>query len=266
MNRSPENAIHEPAVPDDVPALYERMHDEMLPFVKQNLVAIATFHKGQFHQYASGTLVQFSGHHFVVTAAHAIQGYDEATRSNPDLRLFVDNGDSENLVPLDGRYRATKTVRERGNPPRLCVGDERDDLWDIALWELDRHTVDALTNKRFLNCANISHHRRPHQGRLPSRGVSLLWSEADAATRSMRWRWLRYIASPYPERETLPNFDERVHMARSLREDPQMPTRLEGISGCSIWKLSDVPLREDWNVEQVRVVAVETCIPAPADS
>ena len=42
-----------------------------------------------------------------------------------------------------------------------------------------------------------------------------------------------------------------------------MPTRLDGISGCSIWKLSDLPLKEDWSVEQVRVVAVETCNSAP---
>ncbi len=253
--------MNEPADPNHVPAIYERMYDEMLPFVKQNLVAIAAFHNGQFHQHATGTLVQFSGHHFVVTAAHAIQTYDDVKDSNPELRLFVDNGDSENLVPLDGRYRATKTARDRDIPPRLCVGDERDDLWDIGLWELDRHTVDALTTKRFLNRANISITEDLTTGVYFLAGCPCSWAQTDAATDSTRWRWLRYIAHPYREKEMLPNFDERFHMALGLGEDPQMP-ELEGISGCSIWKLSDLPLKEDWNVGQVRVVAVETCYPA----
>jgi hypothetical protein len=250
----------EPTVPNHVRALYDRMQDEMLPLVQRHIVSIAAYYDGGLHQHATGTLAQFSGHCFVVTVAHAIEKYHEAREVYPDLRLFVDNGNSGDLVPLDGRYHATTIVRDRGNP-RLIVGDERDDLWDIGVWELDRHVVDALTTKRFLNRASISLTADLTTGAYLLAGFPCSWAKADSAARSVRWRWLRYGTHPYPERDTLPDtFDERFHMALCLGDDPQLPEQLKGISGCAIWRLSDAPPKEDWNVAEAEVVAVETCV------
>ena len=248
-----------PAVPEHVKVIYDRMQDEMLPLVQRHVVSIVAYYNGELHQHPTGTLVQFSGHHFVVTAAHAIETYDEAKEVYPDLHLLVDNGDAKDLVPLDGRYHATKTVRDPANP-RFVVGDERDDLWDIGVWELDRHVVDGLTTKSFLNRASISLTDDLTTGAYLVAGFPCSWAKADSATRSLRWRWLRYSAHPYPERDTLPNFDERFHMALCLGDDPQLPAQLEGISGCAIWRLSDVPVKEDWSVDEAKVVAVETCV------
>lgn len=251
--------MNEPPIPENVRAIYERMHDLMLPFVQRHVVSITAHYKGAPHQHATGTLVQFSDHHFVVTAAHAIDHFHKGKQLYSDLGLYIDNGDSKDLVRLDGHYHATRTVRDAENP-RLLVGDERDDLWDIGLWELDRHVVEALTTKRFLNRANISLTDDLTTGVYLLAGFPCSWARVDTANRSVRWRWLRYIAHPYPERDTLPNFDERFHMALCLGDDPDMPTRLEGISGCAIWRLSDVPVKEEWSVAEARVVAVETCV------
>ena len=253
--------MQEPDIPERVKALYDRMQDAMLPLVQRHIVSIAAFYGGQLHQHATGTLVQFSDHYFVVTAAHAIEQYDEAKEAYPDLHLLVDNGDASDLVPLDGHYRATQTVRDPEKPRRLLVGDERDDLWDIGIWELDRHVVDALTTKSFLNRAKISITDDLTTGAYLVAGFPCSWASADLATRSARWRWLRYCTHPYPERNTLPDtFDERFHMALCLGDDPQLPAQLEGISGCAIWRLSDTSVKEGWSVDEAKVVAVETCV------
>lgn len=251
--------MKEPVVPEQVQALYDRMQDEMLPLVQRHVVPIVAYYSGELHQHATGTLVQFSNHFFVVTAAHAIEKYEDAKKAYPDFHFFIDNGDGKDLVPLDGRYQATKTVRDLENP-RLVVGDERDDLWDIGLWELDRHVVDALTTKSFLNRTSISLTADLTTGAYLVAGCPCSWAQANAETKSLRWRWLRYIAHSYPEKDTLRNFDERFHVALCLGDDPQLPERLEGISGCAIWKLSDVPVKEDWSVDKAKVVAVETSV------
>jgi hypothetical protein len=48
----------EPAVPETVKSLYERMQDAMIPLVQQHLVPIAAYDKkGGLRQHATGTLV-----------------------------------------------------------------------------------------------------------------------------------------------------------------------------------------------------------------
>ena len=67
--------------------------------------------------------------------------------------------------------------------------------------------------------------------------------------------------APVSERDTLPEtFDQSYHIALCLGDDPQLPAQLEGISGCAIWELSDVPVKEDWSVDEAKVVAVETSV------
>jgi hypothetical protein len=256
-----EDPMMEPTIPEHVKALYDRMQDAMIPLVQRHVVSIAAYYNGGLHQHATGTLVQFSDHYFVVTAAHAIEDYDKAKEAYPDLHLLIDNGDSEDLVPLDGHYHATQTVRDPEKPRRVIVGHERDDLWDIGLWELDRHVVDGLTTKRFLNRASISITDDLTTGAYLIAGFPCSWAHADSAKRSAKWRWLRYVTHPYPEKDTLPKtFDERFHLALCLGDDPVLPAQLEGISGCPIWRLSDTPVKEDWSVDEAKVVAVETCV------
>jgi hypothetical protein len=47
-------------------------------------------------------------------------------------------------------------------------------------------------------------------------------------------------------------------MAIELDLPTPCPTNLKGISGCSIWKLSDGPISDEWDSSKARIVAVQT--------
>lgn len=246
-------------VPGNVQLLYERMHDAMLPLLKDHVVSIAALYNGEMQQHATGILVQFSDHYFLITAAHAIQDYVKGKEVCPDIQLFIDNGNNNNLVPLYGNYYATERVRDQERS-RMCLEGERDDLWDIGLWELHRQTIDRLTAKKFLNRRSISITDDVTSGVFFLAGPPCSWAKADTMCQSITQKWFRYITHPYPEKDRLANFHERFHVALCLGDDQQSPAELKGISGCPIWKLADLPIPEDWDVNQVRVVAIQTCV------
>lgn len=91
----------------EMPERYERMMDAMVPMVQQHLVAISAWYKYELHQHATGSLVRFSDHYFLITAAHAIEQFHQGLDHYEDLHLLIDNGDGNQLVPLYGPYRAT---------------------------------------------------------------------------------------------------------------------------------------------------------------
>jgi hypothetical protein len=236
----------------------EAMMDAMVPLVRKHLVSIAACYGGEFRQHATGTLVRFSDAHFLVTAAHAIEQFHQGKEHYRDLHLVVDNGDGNLHVPLFGRYFATQKVRDRERP-RILVGGERDDLWDIGIWELEPRTVELLTEKQFLNRKDIS------LGDL-SDGLYFLavcpctWTDTDIEARSVKYKWFKFAARPSLDSSQLPVFDTRFHLALNVSEQAVLPTNLEGISGTSIWKLSDWPVPDDWSPDKARVVAVQTCV------
>jgi hypothetical protein len=178
------------------------MQEAMIPFVQNHTVAIAAWYDGKPHHHATGTLIQFSDRHFLVTAAHAIEDFHKAKSTYSDLYLLIDNGNANDLVPLSGNYQATEFVRDR-EQPRIRLPGERDDLWDIGLWELDKQTVDALTNKQFLNRKNISITADFTSGAFFLAGCPCSWATADVQTKSAYWKWIRYISHPFPETKKL---------------------------------------------------------------
>jgi hypothetical protein len=247
-------------VPTAESKIYDRMHEEMIPLIRDHTVVISAWYNGQLKQHATGTLIQFSDRHFLVTAAHAIEDFDNAKSTYPDIELLIDNGNANDLVTLYGNYHATEFARDSSRPS-VRLSDERDDFWDIGLWELDQLTVDRLTNKRFLNRSSISLNANLTDGVFFLAGCPCAWASADVEAKSAYWKWIRYISHPFPDTTELPNFDDRFHMALRLgSENPQLPENLVGISGCSIWRLSDVPAKENWDVSEARIVAVQTCV------
>jgi hypothetical protein len=178
----------ESELPMNLQLQYDRMSDAMIPLVRQHLVAIAAYYQGELRQHATGTLVRFSDHHFLITAAHAIEDFDTGREIYAGLQLYIDNGESNNIVPLYGHYHATQTVRDTERP-RISTKGERNDIWDIGIWELDRRTVDALTTKGFLNRQNISIDEDLTDGVYFLAGCPCAWAEADTASRNVRWKW-----------------------------------------------------------------------------
>jgi hypothetical protein len=196
-----------------------------------------------------------------VTAGHAVRAFHDGKRSYHDLELFIDNGNPSNLVPLFGDYIATETARDPENPNYYF----QKDILDIAIWELHHQTVDLLSKKSFLTRKQISITAELTRGAYFLAGFPCDWAEVNAADRSLRLVMLPYIAHPYDEPKSLPDFDTRFHMALYLNRDSPMPAKLQGISGCSIWKLTDLPVTDDWKPENARVVAVQTCVYAERD-
>lgn len=246
-------------ISDDVIAQYKRMQDAMIPYLLQHSVAIVAYYDGEIRQYATGTLMRFSDRFFLVTAALALENYHQGKEVYSDLQLFVDNGNAGGLVPVYGSYQATQIVRD-SDVPVIRLAGERSDIWDIGIWDLHPKTVNSLTAKRFLNRRSVSITADLTGGVYFLAGCPCEWSRANVASQTINFKWIRYITQPYPEREQLQHFDSRFHVALSLSEDPQLPKKLQGISGCAIWKLSNVPVNKDWTIDEARVVAVQTCV------
>jgi hypothetical protein len=89
-------------VPASIQSMYDRMSDQMIPFVRQHLVAIAAYYGGELRQHATGSLVRFADHYFLVTAAHAIDDYCKGLNHYSYLQLYLDNGNATHIVPLFG--------------------------------------------------------------------------------------------------------------------------------------------------------------------
>lgn len=233
-----------------------QMMDAMIPKVQQHLVSIAAWYDGNLHQHATGSLVRFADHHFLITAAHAIEKFDQARNIYPDIQLVVDNGNANVLVPLYGEYHATTKVRDPERP-RLVFRGERDDLWDIALWELHDDTIAQLTNKRFLNRQDISITQDVSDGLYFFAGAPCSWATVDKEARSVTFKWIKYSARIRVNNSDLPHFHERFQIAICCDGDSELP-RLVGISGCPIWKLCDFPIPDNWQPDDARIVAIET--------
>src|SRR5262245_879036 len=92
----------------------EQIHLEMAEVIRRHTVAIVAYYGGVPRQHATGTLVRFADHWFLVTASHAIKDYIQGKAHHRDLRLFLENGES-NLVPLSGEYWATDTVLDQAS-------------------------------------------------------------------------------------------------------------------------------------------------------
>ncbi len=247
--------MDEDKVPEEIRQLYHRMHDEMVPLVQRHTISIIAYYNGEPRQHATGTLVQFSDYFFIVTAAHAIRDFAKAKCLYPDIRLYIDNGDGGMPIPLDGTYLAISSARDPKSPNYHF----QEDILDVGIWEIDRFTVDALTKKSFLNRTSISITEDLTRGVYFLAGFPCVWATKDAANQAMNFRILRYIAHPCDETGSLPNFDKQYHMALWLKQDSPMPNDFRGISGCSIWKLTDFP-NDKWKVDDARIVAVQTCV------
>jgi len=233
-------------------ALVKRVHEEMAALTRAHTVAIVAQYEGVPHQHATGTLVRFADQWLLVTASHAIKYYREGQELYPDLHLLLENGISS-LIPLGGKYWATDRVNDRERPVFTPDGD----LWDIALWSLDQATVRDLTNKSFLNRSDISITAALTSGLYYVAGFPSVWGHPNIEDRTINFGALGYIANPHPCPTDLDGFDASSHIALSLSPSEEMP-ELEGISGCSIWKISDGPLGDDWTSKSAKVVAVQT--------
>jgi hypothetical protein len=136
----------------------------------------------------------------------------------------------------------------------------QEDQLDIAIWELHQVTVNLLTNKSFLNRKGISITADQTKGVYYLAGFPCEWSITNTSEQRFDMKAIRYISHPYEDTKLLTDFDPRLHMALTYDPSPPTPESLEGISGCSIWKLGDIPQNDGWTSNDAKVVAVQTCV------
>jgi len=131
-------------------------------------------------------------------------------------------------------------------------------MW--PLWQLHADTVRRLRGKSFANRTDVSIETDLTSGVYFLVGFPREWGAFDKAGRQFESQPLPCIASAHPRVNDIGVFDPRLHMAIELDLPNPHPTSLAGISGCSVWKLSDGPLKNDWNPSEARIVAVQTGI------
>jgi hypothetical protein len=241
--------------PVDLDKLYDRMHEEMMPLIQRHTVAIVAYYDGQYHQHATGTLVRIGDNFLVVTASHVIKDYREGKNYYADIALYIDNCDR--LIRLGGDYSGSNTSKDLEG---LVHADDGDDL-DVAVWKLHPIVVKALTNKSFVNKSSISITADLTKGVYYLAGYPCSWSKSERASKVLHLRPLHYIAHPRHENSDLPGFIPRLHFALHIDPaGPTMPPKFKGISGCSIWKLSDEPASNSWSPSQAKIVAIQTAV------
>lgn len=225
----------------------------MAPIVAKCTTPVLAAYNGAVCQFATGTLIRFGDDRFLVTASHAIKQFVEAQGTYPDITLLVEDGRG-GVVPLKGRYSATQKARD---PTRLVHAEDGDDL-DVAVWQLHADTFRKLHGKSFANRTDVSIEADLSSGVYFLVGFPCEWGKFDKEGRQFVSEPLPCIAGADPNAADVPAFDPRLHMAIELDLPNPHPTSLVGISGCSIWKLSDGPLSETWDPSEARIVAVQT--------
>jgi hypothetical protein len=237
--------------------LLERMAPAVWAVARECVTPIAVVHADRTHQWGTGTLFRVADQCFMVTAAHVWQ---EAERANLDGHLclfsYEASGDSR-PVSFGGRMHLLS------------------DPHDVAVLALEASVVADLGDRRFLRLSDVAF--RPHP-----RG--LLWVYGfpqETAVRSpgdseLRFQPLWCLLPRVGGDTTLENFDPRFHfLLNAARESlvdrdgipAEMPRRLRGISGCSIWQ-PEWPADNDpesWKPDGTRIVGVETSLyPGPS--
>jgi len=86
---------------------------------------ILAAYDGTVRQHATGTLIRFGDDRFLVTASHVIKRFVEEQAEYPGITLLIEDGCGV-LLPLNGRYSATKTARDPTRPVHAEDGDDLD--------------------------------------------------------------------------------------------------------------------------------------------
>jgi hypothetical protein len=200
-----------------------------------------------FVQNRTGVLFRIEESHFLITAAHYVEG------------MAV------------GRTPIWLPPSTRGTPPislgGRVVGAEQEAI-DIAVIQLDAAVVAALVPARtFIGLSDMDLSRAPTTGLFVILGYPGSYSTVDFQQGKVRTRLLRYTASIYDgEVATFPMYDPNIHVLLShqfLGHDtegqPLMAPAMEGMSGGGIWRLTKLKSGwgKNWKPEDIQLVGIQ---------
>jgi hypothetical protein len=234
--------------------LIERMTSTLMPILRESVTPIAVIKEERTIQWGTGTFFRVAEESFLVTASHV---WDEAVRYKVEEDLFVfdvagrrQDGFGLRPVHLSG------TIHRAKDPP------------DVAVFALSPQTVSELSGCRFLRLSDVS--LRPRApGRCWVFGYPRETAE-DIPGKSLFVFNQLFILAPLCEPPpSLTNYEPDGHFLLDAARDDiwqpdgtpaTMPSRLNGISGCSIWQPEwpNGNSAGSWDPQRTRVVGVQT--------
>ena len=222
---------------------------ELLPTLWSSVIPLLYVTETRAGVQGTGTLLQIADRRFVITAEHVVRDY----LANKLGIYTTDYADAKELVPLNG-----KVVYESD--------------WDIAILEVEDKAADALPNRQFLRTCYADRFGSPlHDGWTVIHGFPSSWTTGRYDDRELNIRPYTRIATYYAgDKQRLPGFDERAHIALDHRSDRVLtphvlredsPSSLYGISGSTIWQIFRAgESQNEWKAENAKILGIETAV------
>jgi hypothetical protein len=234
--------------------LLVRMASTLWPVIRKSVTPIAVIQGERTIPWGTGTCFRVADESFLVTACHV---WDMAEKNGFDHDLYV--------FDLDGDFDGQAKVRPVPLTGRLYrVRDPH----DVAVLELDSSTVSEFRTRTFLRLSEVALRPRWRHSCWVL-GFPLEAAVSVAAQSLFRFNQL-FLLAPFCQRDVaLDNYDPAWHFLLDATRDSrwqldgtpgEMPRRLNGISGCSLWETEWPPdnAPDSWKPESTRIVGVQT--------
>ncbi len=233
---------------------YKWLSDSLISVIKKSTIPILVNQGEIYRQHGTGTLLRVAERSFLVTAAHVFRS---AQQNN--LTLYIGASESK-VVPLSGKFYYTP-------------GGE-DDPYDLGVRELSQSVVDNLKSLEFARLLDVITPSKidPDDLYCLAGFPTLLSKEASSEQAMAESKTMLIVSHCYRGSTTaLPNYDPKFHiLLHGDRNDAvpidgtnqTVPAKLNGISGCGIWKtnIALVERIQDWRLSSARLIAIQTCV------
>ena len=241
---APRESMEESRVARDEALRIEREMRLNDPRLLNSTVAVVLERDGRPWQHGTGTLFRFGHLSFLVTAGHVVRAADQYS-----LYLV---GASERCIPLKGQ--------------RIYTSGEQDDLFDLAIWKLEDETIEGLGACTYLRQIDVS----PADDLGPDDYFLTGFPTENADTDHERGGVqglgrLTFFTSIFDgDASGLPNYRSDCHLLLSCSDDKislneaAFPAKLNGISGCAVWRSFASGPQRRWQAGRARIVGVQT--------
>ena len=232
---------------DEVLQFLARVRDEAFSSIEAATVPIYFFQNDKIGQNRTGVLFKIADTHFILTAAHQLQAILEN-----NIPLCADFSRTHNVpIPLvEAKFHFTEEDKGR----------------DVAAIELPQSVVDDfLPVRRFLTMADVDIKTNSTSGIYAAFGFPNAWFQTGEVTRSNPLSFLGAIYED--ERNPSAFYDARVHLVVGFHrrswsvfaQTEKLLPKLEGMSGCGMWRIIDYSKgnMDNWTPKKVRLVALQ---------
>lgn len=228
-----------------------RIGQQLTPIIWNSTIPIVVLNDGILSQQGTGSLLRVAQRHFLVTAAHVVNGIREHGYK------FVVFGKERGYIELVGPFQCLRRDSANGH-----------DQFDLTIWELDKEVVEFLADYDFVNLLDVDTSEVFGPDLYCVCGFPAeLSTDGNVDGTPIGFTPHYFLSYPYQgDVSQLPEYDSGCHLllhgqpsdAVAIVGSGNLP-KLNGISGCSIWKTNYLAIGpEDWTPAHAKIVAVET--------